>query len=116
MTTAALGCQFIADAVGNPVGVILPLEKFALVEDTLNQRLPVSGMADKLVQMEQAANDDLFMNDLLRKEKRIAFKNYFFERWARTTSWLNVARLWIFRRKLAWFNQSCDTQDVFRTN
>jgi hypothetical protein len=35
-----------------------------LVEDTLNQRLPVSGMADKLIQMEQAANDDLFMNDL----------------------------------------------------
>jgi PHD/YefM family antitoxin component YafN of YafNO toxin-antitoxin module len=50
--------------VGNPVGVILPLEEFALVEDTLNQRLPVSGMADKLIQMEQAANEALFMNDL----------------------------------------------------
>ena len=64
MATAALGRQFITDAVGNPVGVILPLEEFALVEDTLNQRLPVSGMADKLIQMEQAANDALFMNDL----------------------------------------------------
>jgi hypothetical protein len=64
MATAALGRQFITDAVGNPFWVILPLEEFALVEDTLNQRLPVSGMADKLAQMEQAANDDLFMNDL----------------------------------------------------
>ena len=64
MATAALGHQFITDAVGDPVGVILPLEEFALVEETLNQRLPVSGMADKLIQMEQAANDALFMNNL----------------------------------------------------
>jgi PHD/YefM family antitoxin component YafN of YafNO toxin-antitoxin module len=56
--------QFITDAAGNPVGVILPLEEFALVEETLKQRLPFPGTADKLVQMEQAANDALFMNDL----------------------------------------------------
>ena len=64
MATTALRRQFITDAAGNPVGVILPLEEFALVEETLKQRLPVHGMADKLVQMEQAANDALFMNDL----------------------------------------------------
>jgi len=61
--------QYITDAAGNPVGVILPLEECALVEETLKQRLPqqdspVLGTADKLVQMEQAADDALFMNDL----------------------------------------------------
>jgi hypothetical protein len=71
MATTVLRRQFITDAGGNPVGVILPLEEFALVEDTLKQRLPVSGAANKLVQMDQAANDDLFMDDL--REAMIAF-------------------------------------------
>ena len=69
MAGTILRRQFITDAAGNPVGVILPLEEFALVEETLKQRLPqqgspVLGTADKLVQMEQAADDALFMNDL----------------------------------------------------
>ena len=64
MARAVLKRQFITDAAGNPVGVILPLEEFALVEETLKQRLPSPATADKLAQMEQAANDALFMNDL----------------------------------------------------
>ena len=57
--------QFITDAAGDPVGVILPLEEYALVEETLRQRLlPAPGAADKLAQMEQAAGDALFMDDL----------------------------------------------------
>jgi len=64
MATTVLKRQFITDAVGNPIGVILPFEEFALVEETLKQRLPPSGMAGKLMQMEQAANDALYMNDL----------------------------------------------------
>lgn len=64
MATTVLKRQFITDAAGNPVGVILPLEEFALVEETLKQRLPVPGKGDKLAQMEQAANDALYMNDL----------------------------------------------------
>jgi hypothetical protein len=64
MATTVLKRQFITDAAGNPVGVILPLEEFALVEETLKQRLPVPDTGDKLAQMEQAANDVLYMNDL----------------------------------------------------
>ncbi len=40
MITTALKRQFITDAVGNLVGVILPLEEFALVEEILEQRFP----------------------------------------------------------------------------
>ncbi|MCX5975095.1 MAG: hypothetical protein NTU59_10620 [Coprothermobacterota bacterium] len=64
MARTVLKRQFITDAAGNPVGVILPLEEFALVEETLKQRLPSPVAADKLAQMEQAGNDALFMNDL----------------------------------------------------
>ena len=64
MAGTGLRRQFITDAAGNPVGVILPLEESALVEETLRQRLPVPDTADKLAHMEQAADDALFMNDL----------------------------------------------------
>ena len=47
--------QFITDAAGTPIGVILPLEEFALVEEILEQRFPTPGEANKLDQMEQAA-------------------------------------------------------------
>jgi hypothetical protein len=64
MITPVLKRQFITDAAGNPLGVILPLEEFTLVEGTLRQRLPIPSTADKLAQMEQAANDALFLTDL----------------------------------------------------
>jgi len=64
MAGTVLRRQLITDAAGNPVGVILPLEEFALVEETLRQRLPVPDTADKLAHMEQAADDALFMDDL----------------------------------------------------
>ena len=71
MAGSVLKRQFITDASGNPVGVILPLEEFALVEETLKQRLPVPDTEDKLAQIEQAASDTLFMNDL--RETMTAF-------------------------------------------
>jgi hypothetical protein len=55
--------QFITDAAGNPIGVILPLEEHTLVADTLEQRLTAL-LDDKLRQMEQATHDPLFMADL----------------------------------------------------
>jgi len=64
MTEIILKRQFITDAAGKPVGVILPLEEFALVEEILEQRLPTPDEADKLDQMEQAVHDPLFMADL----------------------------------------------------
>jgi hypothetical protein len=64
MTTTVLKRQFITDAAGNPIGVILPMEEFALVKEMLEQRSQTSSEIDKLAQMEQAANDPLFMADL----------------------------------------------------
>jgi len=65
MTTITLKRQFITDATGQPVGVIVPLEEFALVETLLRQQQTVAGEAEKIAQMEQAGQDRLFMADLL---------------------------------------------------
>lgn len=68
MTTTVLKRQFIADAAGNPIGVILPLEEFALVKRILEQRFPTLSEADKLAQMEQAASDPLFYGRFARDD------------------------------------------------
>ena len=64
MTKAVLKRQFVTDAACNPIGVILPLEEFALVQEILEQQSQTLREADKLDQMEQAAHDPLFMHDL----------------------------------------------------
>jgi hypothetical protein len=64
MAMTVLKRQFITDAAGNPIGVILPMEEFALVEEMLEQHSQIPSEADKLDQMEQAAHDPLFMADL----------------------------------------------------
>ena len=63
MTAIILKRQFITDVSGNPIGVILPLAEFALVEDVLEQRLQTVQEAP-LVQLKRAAADPLFMKDL----------------------------------------------------
>lgn len=82
MTMTVLKRQFITDAAGSPVGVILPLEEFALVEEILEQRFPTLGEANKLDQMEQAAHDPLFMADL--RETMSAFAEVDAEWWEPT--------------------------------
>jgi hypothetical protein len=42
MSGTALKRQFIRDAEGRPIGVILPLEEFTLVEQFLEQHAPVT--------------------------------------------------------------------------
>jgi len=83
MTMAILKRQFITDTAGNPVGVILPLKEFVLVEEILDQRFPTTTGADeevaKLNQMEQAANDPLFVADL--RETMSAFAKVDAEWW-----------------------------------
>ena len=64
MITTALKRQFIRDASGKPIGVILPLEEFALVKPILEQRFPSAAETDKLHQIEKAVDDPLFMADL----------------------------------------------------
>jgi hypothetical protein len=56
--------QFITDSAGKPVGVILPLEQSALVEEILEQQFPVTNDAEKLERMRQAARDPHFLADL----------------------------------------------------
>ena len=63
MTVITLKRQFIADATGKPVGVILPLSEFALVQDVLERKLEYDTAA-KLAQIKQAAADPLFLADL----------------------------------------------------
>jgi len=74
--------QFITDAAGSPVGVILPLEEFVLVEEILDQRFPTPNEANKLDQMKQAARDPLFMADL--HETMAAFAGVDAEWWEPT--------------------------------
>ncbi len=59
MTT--LQRQFLTDIKGEPIGIILPLEEYKLVEPILKQR---TNDLEKLKQMEQATHDARFMTDL----------------------------------------------------
>jgi hypothetical protein len=79
MTTTTLKRQFITDAEGNPVAVILPMEEFALVKELLEQRDRTTDQAEKLSKMEQAAQDPLFMADL--RETMSAFTDADGEWW-----------------------------------
>jgi hypothetical protein len=64
MSEAILKRQFITDSAGKPVGVILPLEQFALVEEILEEQFPATNDVEKLERMRQAAHDPLFLADL----------------------------------------------------
>jgi hypothetical protein len=64
MATTILKRQFITDADGNPIGVILPLEEFTLIEQVLEQRLSDLQLDEKIALIEQAATDPLFLADL----------------------------------------------------
>jgi hypothetical protein len=59
--------QFIQDAAGIPIGVILPIQEFVLVKDILEQQanLPSNAEEDEQLRlMEQAASDPLFIADM----------------------------------------------------
>ena len=64
MSEAILKRQFITDSAGKPVGVILPMEQFALVEEILEEQFPATNDVEKLERMRQAAHDPLFLADL----------------------------------------------------
>ncbi len=64
MREVVLKRQFITDSAGKPVGVILPLEQFAAVEEILEQQFPASNDVEKLERMRQAAHDPRFLADL----------------------------------------------------
>jgi hypothetical protein len=64
MSEVVLKRQFITDSAGKRVGVILPLEQFALVEQMLEEQFPATNDVEKLERMRQAAHDPLFLADL----------------------------------------------------
>lgn len=64
MPTTVLGRQFIRDAGGNPIAVILPLEEYLRVAQFLGESTVDDGDEEKLVQIEYAISDPLFLADL----------------------------------------------------
>ena len=79
MTTTTLKRQFITDADGNPIGVILPLEEYALIEEILEQHLSDPHLDERIAMIEKATNDPLFMADL--RETMDAFARVDDESW-----------------------------------
>jgi hypothetical protein len=82
MTTKVLKRQFITDTEGNPIGIILPLTEYELVEPILAQ-YETSLATDKLAQMEKAVQDPLFMADL--QDTMMAFSEADAEWWESTS-------------------------------
>lgn len=64
MTVTRLKRQFIRDAEGNPVGVILPMEEYVRIAPLIERPPVVEGEAAALEQMAYAAQDPLFLADL----------------------------------------------------
>jgi hypothetical protein len=70
MTTTTLSKQFITDAQGRQIGVILPIDDYKLVEPILRQHEQNDQSStketeeEKLRQIERAALDPLFLADL----------------------------------------------------
>lgn len=64
MTITVLQRQFIRDAGGNPIGVILPLDEYARVASLLGDREMMDEETIKLQQIEYAVGDPLYLADL----------------------------------------------------
>ena len=64
MTATTLKRQFIRDAGGNPIGVILPIEEYVRVAPLLDERLIDDQDKERLEQIEYAVRDPLFLADL----------------------------------------------------
>jgi hypothetical protein len=64
MSISVLKRQIITDNEGNPIGVILPMEEYLMVERSLPRKDVPDIQTEKLNRMQHAANDSLFMADL----------------------------------------------------
>jgi hypothetical protein len=89
MNMTTLSKQFITDTQGRQIGVILPIDVYKMVEPILRQyeQDSRSGVKetdeDKLLKLEQAANDPLFLADL--KEVMEDFAHVDIEGWGHET-------------------------------
>ncbi len=88
MNTTTLGKQFIIDAQGRQIGVILSMEEYMLVEPILQQHEQLkpgnikAADNEKLRKIEQAASDPLFLADL--REAMNDFEHVDAEWWERS--------------------------------
>ena len=64
MTATTLRRQYIRDAEGNPIGVILPIEEYVRVALLFDERLIDDQDKERLEQIEYAVRDPLFLADL----------------------------------------------------
>ena len=64
MTATTLKRQFIRDAEGNPIGIILPIEEYVRGAPLLDEHLVDDQDKERLEQIEYAARDPLFLADL----------------------------------------------------
>jgi hypothetical protein len=71
MSQVVLVRQFIKDATGQPIAVILPIEEYALIRPILESR--DQELAGKLTEMQFAATDPLYLADL--REAMMAFQS-----------------------------------------
>jgi len=79
MPQMTLSRQFIKDAQGRPIAVILPIEEYALIEPILEGH--DQNEARKIQEIELAATDPLFLADL--EETMAAFEATDAEWWER---------------------------------
>ena len=77
MSQVVLVRQFIKDATGQPIAVILPIEEYALIRPILESR--DQELAGKLTEMQFAAADPLYLADL--REAMAAFQSTDSEWW-----------------------------------
>ena len=64
MSISVLKRQLITDNEGNPIGVIVPIEEYLMIEQSLPREGVTDAQTDKLNRMKYAADDTLFMADL----------------------------------------------------
>lgn len=87
MDMATIRRQFIMDAQGRQIGIILPIEDYVVVEPILRRlehQSKVSGREtneEKIAKLEKAATDPLFLADL--QETMIDFAHADAEWWER---------------------------------
>lgn len=79
MIAETLQRQYITDADGHKIGVILPIQEWEKVREALD--MPAKETHSQVREITQAANDPLFMEDL--RETMEAFETTDSEWWER---------------------------------
>jgi len=79
MSESILKRQIITDSEGNPIGVILPMDEYLMIEQNLPKIGPHSDVNEKLKRLHRAIEDPLFMTDL--EESMVSFTSVDDEWW-----------------------------------